>query len=135
MKIKQWITHEVVTIEPETSVREAFGKMKSLGIRHLPVVREGKLLGMVTDRDLRRPKISDVFKTWEELYQISDDIQVEDVMTTPVVTVHEEDTVQKAAQLMVDKRIGGLPVLNADGKLAGIIVESDILRAFVAGKR
>jgi len=135
MKVKNWITHDLVTIGPEASVKEAFGKMKSLGIRHLPVVREGKLVGMVTDRDLRRPKLSDVFKTWDELYHITDDIQVEDVMTTPVETAREDDQIQKAAQVMVEKRIGGLPVLDANDKLVGIIVESDILRAFVAGKQ
>lgn len=135
MKIKDWITKEVVTIGPEASVKEAFRLMKSLGIRHLPVVRNGDLLGMVTDRDLRRPKLSDVFQSWNEAYRLNDEIQVEDVMTTPVVTVKLDDTVQAAAQKMVEKRIGALPVTDTKGKLAGIIAESDVLRAFVVGKK
>ena len=134
MKIKSWITREVITISPEASVKEAFGLMKALGIRHLPVVKNGILKGIVTDRDLRRPKISDVFKTWHELYRIGDDIQVEDVMVSPVKTIAEGASVKEAAKVMVERRIGALPVTDTKGKLAGIITESDILRAFVAGK-
>ena len=135
MRIKNWVTTEVVTIAPEASVKEAFGLMKSLGIRHLPVVKDKVLKGIVTDRDLRRPKLSEVFKTWHDLYRIGDDIQVEDIMVSPVVTIGEEDSIQKAAEVMVQKRIGALPVTDSHGKLAGIITESDILRAFVAGKK
>jgi len=135
MKIKDWITREVVTVAPEASVKEAFGLMKSMGIRHLPVVKEGFLKGIVTDRDLRRPKISDVFKSWHELYRIGDDIQVEDIMTTSVMTIGEDALIQEAAQVMVEKRVGALPVVDSKGKMIGIIAESDILRAFVAGKK
>lgn len=135
MKIKDWITQEVITVEPETSVKKAFYLMKSLGIRHLPVVRGETLKGIVTDRDLRRPKISDVFKSWDELYRINDEIDVEDVMVTPVATLPEEATIQEAAKLLVEKRIGAIPVTDKKGKMVGIITESDILRAFVAGKR
>ncbi len=135
MKVKNWITKEVITIPPEASVKEAFGLMKSLGIRHLPVAKNGFLKGIVTDRDLRRPKISDVFKTWDELYRISDDIQVEDVMVSPAITVGEEASIKEAAQIMAQKRIGALPVTDSKGTMVGIITESDVLRAFVAGKK
>ena len=135
MKIKSWVTKGVVTISPEASVKQAFGLMKSLGIRHLPVVKDGVLKGMVTDRDLRRPKISDVFRSWDDLYRINDDIQVEDIMVSPVLTIEEEASIREAAQIMVEKRIGALPVTDPGGKMVGIVAESDILRAFVAGKR
>ncbi len=135
MKIKDWITKEVTTVAPEASVKEAFYIMKSLGIRHLPVVKKEKLVGIVTDRDLRRPKISDVFKSWNELYRINDEIQVEDVMISPVLTVEADATIKEAAKVMAENRIGALPVTNRPGKLVGIITESDILRAFVAGKK
>ena len=115
-------------------MKEAFGLMKSLGIRHLPVVKEGILKGIVTDRDLRRPKISDVFKSWNELYRIGDDIQVADIMVRSVRTISEGALIKEAARIMVEKRIGALPVTDSKGKLVGIITESDILRAFVAGK-
>ena len=135
MKVKNWITKEVITISPEASVKEAFGLMKSMGIRHLPVVKGKLLKGIVTDRDLRRPKISDVFKSWDELYRINDDIQVEDVMASPAITIDEEASIKEAAQTMAQKRIGALPVTDSKGEMVGIITESDVLRAFVAGKR
>lgn len=135
MKVKNWVTKEVITVSPEMSVKEAFGLMKSMGIRHLPVVRDGRLKGIVTDRDLRRPKLSEVFKSWDELYRINDDIQVEDIMASPVVTIVEEDSIQEAARIMVQKRIGALPVVDSKEKMTGIITESDVLRAFVAGKK
>ncbi len=135
MKIKDWITKEVVTVSPEASVKEAFYLMKAMGIRHLPVIKNGSLKGIVTDRDLRRPKISDIFKTWDELYKLNDEIAVEDVMVTPVLTIQEKATIKDAATLMVQKRIGAIPVTDAKGTLVGIITESDILRAFVAGKK
>ncbi len=135
MQIKNWITKEVVTVAPKTSVKEAFFLMKSMGIRHLPVVRDGILRGIVTDRDLRRPKLSDVFKSWDELYRINDEIDVEDVMITPALTIGANATIQEAAQKIVEHRIGALPVVDEEERLVGIITESDILRAFVAGKR
>ena len=135
MKIKEWITHEVVTVKPEASVKEAFMLLKSMGIRHLPVVKDGKLKGIVTDRDLRRPKLSDVFKSWDELYRINEEIQVEDIMAAPAITISEEATVQEAAKVMAQNRIGALPVTDKQGKLDGIITESDVLRAFASNKK
>lgn len=135
MKIKNWITREVITIQPEASVKEAFMLLKSMGIRHLPVVKGGVLKGIVTDRDLRRPKLSDVFKSWDHLYRINDEIQVEDIMVSPALTIPEEATIREAAEIMAKNRIGALPVTDKKGKLDGIITESDILRAFAAGKR
>lgn len=135
MKIKDWITREVVTIKPEASVKEAFMLLKSMGIRHLPVVKNGVLKGIVTDRDLRRPKLSDVFKSWDQLYRINDEIQVEDIMASPAITISEEATIQEAAKIMAKNRIGALPVTDKKGKLDGVITESDILRAFAVGKK
>ena len=135
MKIKDWITKEVITIGPEVSVKKAFGLMKSMGIRHLPVVnKRGEILGMVTDRDLRRPKISDVFTEWNDLYRLDDEMQAEDVMVTPVITIDPDDTIRQAAQKMVESRIGAMPVVDSMKKMVGIITESDVLRAFVADK-
>lgn len=70
MRVKDWMTTNVVTVEPDTSVRRAFAMMKKHGFHHLPVVRDGKLMGIVTDRDLRRPDISDIFKEWDQLYRL-----------------------------------------------------------------
>ena len=132
MQVKECITHQVVTIAPEATAKEAFGLMKSMGIRHLVVVKEGVLMGIVTDRDLRRPKVSDIFKSWHELYRISDEFQVEDVMTSPVITVDASADIKEAARIMVERRIGALPVTDAHRGLAGIITETDLLRALIS---
>ena len=132
MQVKECITHHVVTIAPEATAKEAFGLMKSMGIRHLVVVKEGVLMGIVTDRDLRRPKVSDIFKSWHELYRISDEFQVEDVMTSPVITVDASADIKEAARFMVERRIGALPVTDAHRGLAGIITETDLLRALIS---
>jgi len=131
MQVKECVTSEVVTIDPDMSTKQAFALIKSLRIRHLVVVKEGVILGIVTDRDLRRPKIADVFKSWHDLYRVSDDFQVGDIMSTPVTTVDAEADVKEAARLMVEKRIGALPVTSAHKGLAGIITDFDLLRALI----
>ena len=132
MKVKDCLTKQVVTIAPEASTKAAFALMKSMGIRHLVVVKEGVVMGMVTDRDLRRPKVSDIFKSWHELYRVSDEFQVEDIMISPVHTIDANAEVQEAAKIMVERRIGALPVTDAHHGLAGIITETDLLKALIA---
>src|SRR3989338_6091276 len=135
MQVKECITDQVVTVPPEMSAKEAFGLMKSMGIRHLVVVKEGVVLGIVTDLDLRRPKASDVFHSWHDLYRLSDEFQVEDVMTSPVKTIDATADVREAAKIMVERRIGALPVTDAHRGLAGIITETDLLKALVSGAK
>ena len=132
MKVKDWMVSKVITVGPETSVKEAFGIMKKNGIRHLPVQKNNRLVGVVTDRDLRRPKISDVFKEWDQLYRLNDDIAVEDVMTSPAISIKTEDDLQKAASLLIEKKFGALPVVDEKENLVGILSIQDALRAFVS---
>lgn len=131
MKIHDCITRELVTVSPKASAKEAFGLMKSMGIRHLIVVDNKMAVGIVTDRDLRRPRVADVFKSWDELYRISDEFQVEDIMSTPITAIDEDADVKDAAKAMVQRRIGALPVTDRRRELVGIITESDLLRALV----
>jgi acetoin utilization protein AcuB len=133
MKIKDWMTPQVVTVTPGTSVKEAFKIMKKNGFRHLPVVVGDKLVGFVTDRDLRRPDIADVFKEWNDLYRLSDDLHVEDVMITKVHKVSPDDDLRKTADLVIEKHIGALPVCDGD-KMVGIITVFDFLRALAQEK-
>ena len=128
MKIKDWMTAKVVTVGPDTSVKEAFKIMKKHGFRHLPVVRGDRLVGFVTDRDLRRPDIADLFKEWNDLYRLSDELHVEDVMITKVHKVSPEEDLRKAAALVIEKHIGALPVVEGE-RIVGIITVFDFLRA------
>ena len=135
MRVKEWMSASPTTTDPKTSMSEARELMRRKGIRHLLVTEGERLVGIVTDRDLRRPKLSDVFKSWDQLYRINDEIQVEDIMASPALTIPEEATIQEAAKIMANNRIGALPVTDKKGKLDGVITESDILRALAAGKK
>lgn len=131
MKVKDCVTKEVVTVSPYRPAKDAFGLMKSMGIRHLVVVKEGVIKGIVTDRDFRRPKAAEEFKSWDALYRLSNEFQVEDLMISPVHTVDANADIKEAAQLMVKHRIGALPVTDAHHGLAGIITETDLLKALI----
>jgi acetoin utilization protein AcuB len=131
-RVKECITEEVVSIAPEATAKTAFGMLKAMRIRHLVVERDGRVLGIVTDRDLRRPELSDIFKSWDQLYRISDEFQVEDIMTSPVITIADDADIREAAKLMVVHRIGALPVVTARGTLAGIITETDLLKELIS---
>lgn len=131
MKVKDWMTSRVVTVSPDTSVKKAFGLMKKNGFHHLPVVRDNKPIGIVTDRDLRRPNIADVFREWNELYRLSDEIAVEDIMTTPLITVTPETDILTASSMLLEKKFNALPVIDDAGKLIGIITTVDLLKACV----
>ena len=90
------------------------------------------MLGMVTDRDLRRPKVADLFKSRDTLYRVSDEFQVDDIMTSSVITIDANADVKEAAKLMVARCIGAPPVTDAYRGLAGIITEIDLLRALIS---
>jgi len=134
MKVKDWMSKKVVTVEPTTSVKKAYGLMKQNGFHHLPVVKGDRVVGIVTDRDLRRPDISDIFKEWAELYRLNDDIHVEDVMATPVVTVTPETDLLAAASILIEKKFNALPVVDGQGRLCGIITTVDFLKGMIRGR-
>jgi len=116
--VRDVMTRKVLTIGPETSCDEARRLMEQHRIRHLPVVAEGRLVGMVSDRDVR----SAAAQTRGTL--------AEKIMTGDPVTITPETRVEHAARLMLDGRFGSLPV--TDGQtLIGIVTYTDLLRAFV----
>lgn len=129
MQVCNWMTKEVLTVTGATGLREAVELMKARKIRHLPVVEDERLIGIVTDRDLRqamppRTLSLDV----HEVDHLLDKVRVRDIMTKRVVGVSADVSIAKAADLMVRNKIGCLPVLDGEA-LVGMITESDILRA------
>ena len=127
-----WMTANPQTITPETSVRSAFFKMRSEGFRHLPVVEDGKLVGMVTDRDLRRPDLTDEPDGWHEYYNLDEEYEVRHVMTTRVESMTPSDGLEKALQLLIDRKFGAAPVVDKTGAMIGILTTYDLMRAFQA---
>jgi acetoin utilization protein AcuB len=119
MRVKQKMTAPAVTVAPNDTLEKAAAKMNAGKFRRLPVVEHGKLVGIVTDRDLRQ-HIGQLAKT-----------KVRAVMTENVVTVSPLTTLEHAAHLMLQHRIGGMPVLTEEGTVAGIVTTSDLLGAFL----
>lgn len=124
------MTPNPTTIGPDVSVEAAFIRMRSKGFRHLLVVDENRLVGIVTDRDLRRPDLSDEPDGWHSLYDLRDDYEVRYVMTESVHTVRPQERLEKAVDLMVEHKFGALPVVDKLGAVVGILSAHDALRAF-----
>lgn len=127
--VKDWMSSDVVTVEAKTGLLEADRVMREHGIRRLPVVENGRLVGIVTYGDVReaRPSAATSLSTWEMNYLLSR-LEVREVMTQNPITIKPDAIIGEAASLMLNNRISGLPVVTAQGEIAGIITESDIFR-------
>ena len=127
------MTGNPVTITGNTSLTAASRLMKGKGIRHLPVVESGKVVGMVTWGDIRKASASDATTlSVYELTYLLDKLPVSSIMTRHPITIAPTSTITCAAQIMLENKIGGLPVIE-QGKLVGILTESDIFRLLVTG--
>jgi CBS domain-containing protein len=132
MTVAQFMTRPVVTVTPDTPIGEAHRIMKDKAIRRLLVVEHGKLAGIISIGDIREAEPSDAtsLSIWEINYLWSK-LTVGRVMSREVVTLAEEDTIIDAARLILQHKIGGLPVVDDDGKPVGILTESDIFRMLI----
>ncbi len=131
MLVKQWMTPVPQTVADNTPVMEAMQSLRRGGFRRLPVVRNGRLIGIVTDRDLKEatPSKASTLSVYELNYLLSR-LLVGDVMQTPVITVDHDEPIERAALLMEEHKISGLPVV-AGADLVGILTITDLLRALV----
>lgn len=131
MQVEQWMNRDVVSLGPDDGFRTAMHLIRQKGIRHVPVVEGKRLVGIVTDRDLRQASPSGATSlSIHELHYILEKLTVREIMTKQVVTIRPDQTVEDAALLLLGHRIGGLPVVR-DGELVGIVTETDILQAFL----
>ena len=129
MLIRDWMTSAPIVIKASESVTTAQDLMRRLRIRHLPVVEDDALVGMLTDRDVRTVMPSPATSLAAgEIRFLLDRLTVDKVMTHPVVTVQPDDALADAVRLVLDKRFGALPVTER-GRLVGIVTETDLLRA------
>ncbi len=131
--VKDWMTSDVMVAEPSTPMLEAHKRMRENKIRRMPVCDGGKVVGIITRSDVRQAQPSDAtsLNVWEINYLLAK-LQVRDIMSKDVKTLHPEDTIKSAATLMYDNRIGALPVVDNEDKLVGIITESDVFRIMIA---
>lgn len=133
MLIRNWMTPTVVTISPDTSLLKLGKIMKDHDVRRLPVVNKaGQIIGIISDRDVRdaSPSKATTLDMYEMHYLLAE-IKASDIMTKNPLTVLPTDTVEKAAMIMLDNKIGGLPVVDENDKLVGIISEQDVFKALV----
>jgi acetoin utilization protein AcuB len=132
MFVKDWMTTDPIVVSPDTPIIEAQKIMRDNRVRRLPVVQGGKLLGVVTYRDLIEASPSEATTlSIHELNYLLSKLTVKDVMATDLITVGPNDTAEQAALLGAEKGVGALPVVHK-GKLIGIATESDIFRAYIA---
>jgi acetoin utilization protein AcuB len=124
---------DLVTIDEDTSIMKASKIMKQKKIQYLPVLSKGRLVGIVSDRDLKEATPSKATTLdIHEMYYLLDKVLVKSLMPKHLYTIAPEDTVEKAAAVMLKHHISALPVVDANAALAGIITKGDIFRAFVS---
>jgi len=131
MLVGERMSYPIITVAPDTPISTALNIMRQENVRRTPVIKDGDLIGIVSDKDLLNasPSPATSLSIWEMNYLLSK-ITVVDVMTKDVLTITIDTPIEQAARIMVDNKIGGLPVLN-DGKVVGIITETDLFKIFL----
>jgi acetoin utilization protein AcuB len=133
MLVKDWMTRELITVEEDVSIMKASKLMKEKGFQHLPVTKQGRLTGIVSDRDLKEAHPSKATTLdIHELYYLLDKLKVGKVMSKNPYTISGDETTDKAAALMLKYDISALPVVDQKGDLQGIITKGDVFRAMVS---
>jgi len=131
MLVGERMSHPVISVRQDMPITDALNMMRREHIRRAPVIKDGKLIGIVSDKDLLNasPSPATSLSVWEMNYLLSK-ITVKDVMTKDVLTVTEDTPIEEAARIMADNKIGGLPVVRNDG-VVGIITETDLFKIFL----
>lgn len=133
MLVKHYMSRNVVTIDADDSMQHAISLMKEHNISMLPVLKKGELVGIVSDGDLKRASASDAttLDVHEILYLISK-IKIKDIMTKTPVTVHPDCTTEETAQILVEKKISGVPVVDSADNIVGIITRDDLFNLLIS---
>jgi CBS domain-containing protein len=134
MIVRDVMTPKPITVDPSTPILDARQRMADRRIRHLVVTEGARVVGIITDRDVRLnlPSPATSLSVWEVNYLLAR-LTVGEVMTRSVIVIDSERPIAEAARIMVDHKIGALPVVDG-GSLVGIVTESDFVRA-AAGMR
>jgi acetoin utilization protein AcuB len=131
MFVGERMSRPVISVLPDSPINEVLAMFKKEHIRRAPVIKNGKMVGIVSESDLLNASPSQVtsLSVWELNYLISK-VTVKDVMSKKVVTVDKDTPIEEAARIMADQKIGGIPVVSS-GKVVGIITETDLFKAFL----
>lgn len=133
MLVKDWMSKNVHTVDAKDALQKAVNVMKEHNVRLLPVMREGKLVGVISDRDVKRASTADAayMEVQDVLYR-SYKLKVEEVMSPDPVTVPDDFTVAEAADVLLQHKFSGLPVVDRKGQLVGIITQTDMFKVIVS---
>jgi len=133
MLVKNWMSEKVITVDVDASMQTAAMLMKMHSIRMLPVVEHGDLVGVITDRDLKKASASDVTSLEiHELLFLLTQIKVKEIMTKSLVTVTPDWTIEETAELLLKHKISGVPVIGGKRVIAGVITQTDVFRVLIA---
>lgn len=131
MDVRDRMTTDVITVEANEPIRRVWDLMEEKRLRRFPVMDGGRLVGIVTDRDMRNATASSVVLTEKKFHDfLLDTIRVDSIMTADPRTVTPGTDLKEAARMILELKIGGLPVVEG-GRLVGIITETDLIRALV----
>ena len=133
MLVSNWMSKNIITVDVDDSMQYALRLMKENGIRILPVLKKGRLAGVITDRDLKKASASDAttLDIHELLYLISK-IKVGSIMSKSLITVPHNFTVEETAQVLLENKISGAPVVDQNGEVVGIITQTDLFRVLIS---
>lgn len=147
MKVADVMIRDVITLEPEQNLEEAAKILMEEDVSGAPVVREGKVVGVLSERDLlstrtdpRPPRYLELLggiifldnvREFQRQLQRAVATKVEEIMTTDVVVVHPDSSLEEAAQVIMDHRVNRLPVVDEEGMLVGIVTRNDVLRGLM----
>ncbi len=131
MFVGERMSRPVISVSPDAPINEILAMFRKEHIRRAPVMKDGKLVGIVTENDLLNasPSAVTTLSIWEMNYLISK-VLIKNVMTKKVITVDKDTPIEEAARIMADKKLGGL-VVTSLGKVVGIITETDLFKIFL----
>jgi len=133
MLVKNWMSKKVITVDPDDSMQDAIYMLQEQNIKILPVMDKEKIVGIITDRDLKKASPSDATTLdMHELLFLISKIKVRDLMKKQVYTANPDDTVEETAAVLLEKKISGVPVVDENNRLLGIITRSDIFRVLIS---
>lgn len=133
MLVRNWMSKDVITVNVNDPIIDAMKLLKHNDIGRLPVMQKGKMVGIVTDSDLKRARASDAvpFEVHELLYLLSK-IKIDEIMSKDPVTVPPDYTVEETAQVLLENKISSTPVVDVHDQVVGIITQNDLFRALIS---
>ena len=133
MLVKNWMSKNVIAVDINDSMSDAIKLLKENDIKMMPVLKKGKLVGVVTDRDLKRASASDAttLDVHELLFLVSK-IKIKDIMTKDPIMIPEDFTVEETAEILLKNKISGAPVIDNEGQVVGTITQTDLFKVLIS---